>query len=92
MPSATITMDAATPRSFSRESTTVFTPATLARASDILRDRGTAAFAVKISLRDAQEAASYVGRRTTARYEWARSCRDRHATYTVAVDLADAAR
>jgi integrase/recombinase XerD len=52
----------------------------------------TAALDAGVPLRDAQEAASHAGPRTTMRYDRARGSLDRHATYLVAAYLAGAAR
>ena len=52
----------------------------------------TAALDAGVPLRDVQEAASHADPRTTMRYDRARVCLDRHATYIVATFLAGAAR
>jgi integrase len=52
----------------------------------------TAALDAGVPLRDAQEAASYAGPRTTMRPDHARASLDRHATYIVAAYVAGAAR
>jgi integrase/recombinase XerD len=52
----------------------------------------TAALDAGVPLRDVQEAASHADPRTTMRYDRARVCLDRHATYIVAAYLAGAAR
>ena len=52
----------------------------------------TAALDAGVPLRDVQEAASHADPRTTMRYDRARGCLDRHATYIVAAYLAGAAR
>jgi site-specific recombinase XerD len=52
----------------------------------------TAALDAGVLLRDAQEAASYAGPRTTMRPDHARASLDRHATYIVAAYVAGAAR
>ena len=52
----------------------------------------TAALDAGVPLRDVQEAASHADPRTTMRYDRARACLDRHATYIVAAYVAGAAR
>ena len=52
----------------------------------------TAALDAGVPLRDVQEAASHADPRTTIRYDRARGCLDRHATYIVAAYVAGAAR
>ena len=52
----------------------------------------TAALDAGVPLRDVQEAASHADPRTTMRYDRARACLDRHATYSVSAYVAGAAR
>ncbi len=52
----------------------------------------TAALDAGVPLRDVQDAASHADPRTTMRYDRARACLDRHATYIVAAFIAGAAR
>ncbi|MHB8431737.1 MAG: tyrosine-type recombinase/integrase [Acidimicrobiales bacterium] len=73
----------------------------VARRADIAKPTGphtlrhafiTAALDAGVPLRDVQEAASHAGPRTTMRYDRARVCLDRRATYIVSTYIAGSAR